>query len=309
MNKLLIISSVILTLPLALLDADEIEERTEHETYIWLEREGIFDSDVPNDKVYDLLTNGIEHEDPTIVHCAISAIVLYTAMTTTLRTEYGESHQTDRQLGKIPGLYDLLIGLWEDGWKKAGEKVPEAQYPADHNERMMKKTGCIAPDPVWTSLSLPMATLFPGDEKVHDIIWKDLPNVSKVSLLAGLYEGKFNYPKDQKFRIDLLTNPATNLYTTRLVAKSLGDFRADRGLEALVSVLKERSMDWVALELEIVQAMMKYEEEAVPYISLMRERLEKNTGFSEDVEVRDTLRERLAQFEETYAEKETPLDD
>ena len=303
MSRLLVFCAVFLTAPCALLVADEVEERTEHETYIWLEREGVYDPDVPNSEVYDLLAKGIAHEDPKIVHCAISVAVMYTAWSSTLRAE-GKQAPTDRQLEKTPGLYDLLIGLWEDGWKKSGGKVPEPQYPADHYERVVEKTGCVAPDPVWTSLSLPMATLFPGDEKVYDIIWKDLPSVGTVSILTGLNEGKFNNPKDQQFRIDLLKNPETGQYVASLAARGLGDLPAEQGLETLVSALTGEYLKWGVPELVIVEAMMKYKEEAVPHIPIMRETLERTPGLGKYREIRATLKERLRHFEERYATEE-----
>ena len=260
-----------------LLGASDQEGRTELETYIWLEREGVHDPEVPDSEVIDLLAKGIKHEDPKIVACSISAIVLYANWSGTLRAE-GRAPRIERELGKTPGLYDLLIELWEEGWEESGGIVPEGQFREDFDERLLNKTGCLAPDPIWTSLALPMASLFPGDDKVYDILWKDLTHVGPHSLLAGLWEGKFNNPKDQRYRIDLLTNPETDLYTTTIAVRSLGDLPAEKGLETLVPLLEERTLKWGTQELVIVEAMMKYEVDAVPHIPLMRATLEKTKG-------------------------------
>ena len=290
------------------LSAEESDPKglTEHETYIWLEREGIFDPEVPNDRVHELISQGIKHDDPKIVHCSLSAVVWYASLTSHWRVERIERKppSPDRQLGKIPDLYDLMVGLWEKGWKESDGVVPEAQYPDNHDERMEHRTGCIAPDPIWTSLSLTMASIFPGDEKVYDIIWKDLPQTGPGSLLIGLFEGKFNNPKDQQYRIDFLTDRETELYWSSLAARSLGDFRSEQGLETLATTLEDKKMKWGTPQLVIVEAMMKYEADAAPYISLMRETLDSPiAGVGSQALLKATLKERLVHFEEKYAEE------
>ena len=280
-----------------------LEERTEHERYLWLGRKGIFDTKAPNSMVHEMLSQGLEHEDPKIVHCAISAIVFYTGRASDLTTN-GHPLPIDRQLGKLPGLYDQLIGLWEEGWEAAGGVLPESKYSSTGRERWVDKTECLAPDPVWTSLALPMATLFPGDDKVYDIIWKVLPQRGPGSLLVGLFEGKFNNPKDQQFRIDLLKNKETQLYWSSIAARSLGDFPAEQGLETLATVLEEKSLKWGTPQFVIVEAMMKYEAEAVPYIPLMRDTLENGIAAGRQNEnLQIILKERLVHFEEKYAEE------
>lgn len=283
--------------------AEDSTERTEHETYLWLEREGIFDTKVSNSKVYEMLTQGLEHDDPKIVHCAISAIVFYTSRASDL-SAVGKPLPIDRQLGKLPGLYDLLIGLWEEGSKASGGILPESKYSSSGKERWIDKTACLAPDPVWTTLSLPMATLFPGDEKVYEIIWNDLPQVGSLSLLTGLFEGKFNNPKDQQFRIELLTNEETDLYDSSLAARSLGDFPAEEGLETLATVLEKKTLKWGTPQFVIVEAMMKYGAEAAGYIPQMRDTLEHGIPVGKNTkELALVLKERLVHFEEKYAEE------
>ena len=273
-------------------------------TLVWLEREGIFDPEVPTSKVHELLSKGLYHKDPEILRCSISAIVLYSNVTSHDRLKE-LTLPVDRRLDEIPGLYDLFTGMWDKGWEEAGGVVPDVQPPKDSYDRVMNKTGCLAGDPLWTSVAYPMSYLFPGDEKVNDIIWKRLrqredPRV----LLEALFEGKFNYPRDQQFRIDVLTNPETNLQNAKLAARSLGEFPADSGLEALVRVLEEDILPVVPPKMTIVEAMMKYEAEAVPHIALMRKML--NSARAYNAEARDrkkTLQERFTQFEEEYAEE------
>ena len=270
------------------------------QTYIWLEREGIFDPEVPTSTVQDLLSKGLYHKDPEIATCTISVIVWYVGVSDTA-AYIGNPRPVDRRLGEIPGLYELFIRLWEEGWKEAGGIVPDVSFPDDIEDRVVNKSGCLISDrdTVWTSLVSPMVFIFPGDEKVHDIIWQDLSQSNPDGLLGALYDGKFNTPKAQQHRIDILTNPQTNFYNANLAAKSLGEFRAKGGLEALAGVLQEDTLAFIPPKLTIVEAMLNYEAEAVPHLDLMRKMLNSaETHSSQDREWKKALQERFTQFEE-----------
>lgn len=273
---------------------------------IWLERDGIFDPEVPNTEVHALLTKGLYHRDPKIVACSISAIFWYVRMSDTAAV-MGNPRPRDRQLADIPGIYDLFIGLWDEGWTKSGGKLPDLQRSAEtFMDRLLHKTDCILTDqdPVWVSLMSPLVYLFPGDEKVHEIVWKTIPHVNPDGLLSVLREGKFDSPISQKHRIDILTNPETKEISATLAAKSLGVFRSEDGLEALVTVLETGIHAYVPTKMTIVDSMMKYEEEAAPYIAVMRQTLDSAlTDDEEEIERKEDVQWQLKWFEEDYAEE------
>lgn len=307
--KLLTTIIVILILSTGMSIAETKEDSSDLETYIWLEREGIFDVDVSTEKVHDLLTQGLKHEDPVVVHCSISAIVLFIGVTGEARIN-GVPMKVDRRLHELPGLYDQLIELWEKGYEESdGVRPPLKAASDDDLDRLLNKTGCLAPDPVWTSLAIPLAYLFPGDDKVHDIIWKILPQTNNPgSLLIGLFEGKFNNPKDQQYRIDLLLNPDTKGYDARLAARSLGDFRSEEGLITLATVLQDNNKTYYTPTVPIVEAMLKYGEQAVEYIPLLRERLQSADPFNKhEREMIITLKERMVHFVKEHGEPEQPI--
>lgn len=272
------------------------------ETYVWLEREGIWDPEVPTQTVHKMLRKGLRHQDPEIFRCSIGAIVLRSSQVNHDRL-VGRTSRIDRRLHKLPGLYKLLTEMWEDGWEGSGGSVPDAPFPDDFHDRVMNKTGCLlAPDPMWTALALPLVSLFPGDDKVHDIIWKDLRQRNPEDFLEALFSGRFNNRIDQMYRINVLTDPETEISQARLAARSLGEFHAEGGLEALAKVLQEEIFPYVPPEMTIVDAMIKYEAEAVPYIDLMRETLRNaQTNSAEDGELTQAVLERFTQFEKDYA--------
>lgn len=272
------------------------------ETYVWLEREGIWDPEVPTRTVQKLLRKGLYHEDPEIFRCSIGAIVVRGGQMNHDRL-VGRTSRIDRRLNKLPGIYKLLTGMWEDGWEESGGSVPEEQRFDDFYDRVINKTGCLfAPDPMWTALALPLVNLFPEDEKIHEIIWKDLPQRNPDEMLEALFSGRFNNRIDQKYRINVLTNPNTDISQARLAAKSLGEFHAEGGLEALAKVLQEDIFPYTPPQVTIVDAMIKYEAKAVPYIDLMRKSLRSaGTTSEEDGELKRAVLERFTQFEKDYA--------
>ena len=273
---------------------------------IWLERDGIFDPEVPNSEVHALLTKGLYHEDPEIVACSISAIFWYVSISDTASV-IGNPRPIARQLAEIPGIYDLFIGLWDEGWTKSGGIVPNSEPSADEfMDRVMNKTDCIVShgDPVWVSLLFPLVYMFPGDEKVHEILWKQMPQVNPDGLMRELREGKFDTPEGEQHRIDILTNPDTEEVTATLAAKSLGVFRSEEGLEGLVTVLQRGIHGYVPTKMTIIDSIMKYEEDGVPHIALMQQTLDTvPTDDAEDRNLKEELQERLVWFEEDYSDE------
>ena len=123
-------------------------------------------------------------------------------------------------------------------------------------------------------------------------------------LIRELREGKFDTPKGEQYRIDILTNPDSKEVYATLAAESLGVFRTDDGLDALVSVLQKDIQEHVPTKMTIVASIMKYKEEGVPHIALMRQTLDSvSTDDAEDRKRKEALQERLVWFEEDYADE------
>lgn len=186
-------------------------------TYVWLEREGILDETVSTSKVHELLKQGIDHSDPDIVHCSISAISWYVGVTAEGRVHGMSPTVPDRELQKIPGLYDRFVELWDAGFEESNGVYVDGIYPEVDEDTALEESRvlCDGPTNIWVVLPFPLAYLFPGDQKVYDIIWEALPQRKDPgALLIALFEGEFNEPRDQQFRIDVLKTEKT-LDTTR----------------------------------------------------------------------------------------------
>ena len=282
---------------------------------IWLEREGIFDPEVPTSEVHALLTKGLYHKDPEIVACSVGAIALYAFDSFLVAVDTNHDvldlaevqSQLDRQLAELPGIYDLFTGLWDEGWTKSGGIVPKYDpYTKLFVERPKNETDCIMSDqdPVWVELLYPLVLMFPADEKVHEIIWRQMPQDDPDDLLTLLRLGNFDTSKNQQHRIDILTNPETNEVTATLAAESLGEFRSDDSLDTLVRVLRSDVHGYISTTMTIVASIMQYKEDGVPHIALMRQNLDSVSTDSTTYRGRkEQLQERLDWFEEHYSEK------
>ena len=242
------------------------EALTEAELYSWLHREGVQDETVSNREIHQLIVDGLGHDDPEICFCALKAMQWHVGSNINRIIE-GQTVSLDRRFQDIPNLYDTLMNLWDTELRKAGGVVPvlevkqvESGYP------------CGGGTPGWVGLPRILAYLYPRDEKVYEMIWLALPNLkillpnvdedNPIPLLSALYVGDFNNPKDEAFRIQVLTNPQSHYYDTALAAYSLAKFPSPKSLAALTATLEKNKKAWGLPHLDLVEAIMAYGEQA-----------------------------------------------
>ncbi|MXZ55115.1 MAG: hypothetical protein F4Z14_02980 [Gammaproteobacteria bacterium] len=312
------------------------ENRTEFETYVWLEQEAMTDEEITNSEIHELIAQGLQHKDPEIVQLCLNT-VLWHSLVAQKAIEDGLAPTMNRNLQDIPGLYDALIKYWNKEWERAGKVIPDPEDMFDPDQKALVsdmdataaqelvqniidgKTSLTSMYQLWPGIPKLLAQLFPKKEEVYEIIWDTwgvqaqgyrggLPDETGQNnpypLLAALFHGKFNNPQDQEFRIRILLNEGSNKLTLKLAARSLGDLQSENGFEALVDVLQDDSRAKDAPHLEIVEAMLKYGEQAVPYVDLMRSRVSQ-TNFlnSTDRKLRTNLTEQLTSFEQKHVEE------
>ena len=295
--------------------AADTSDQSELDLYIWFNTEGMYDPDVSNDQIHELITNGLQHENQEIIDCTIGALAMQIGGTFAFSRMFGKEADLDRDLRNKKEWYNTLIKIWDDNWEAANGVIPETTYP---------DTGCTwGPLPSWPALPLALAYLYPKDEKVYEIIWEVYqtpqdrirdgtitPESNPFPLLSALYDGQFNNEKDQQFRIDLLLDRETPYSVAQFAARSLGDLRSDEALESLANRLDKSDYKYGTPKLEFIEAIMKYEVQAQPYIPLLKKSINNimKVG-SFDPELYATLKERLVHFEEKYGEKRLEVDE
>ncbi|MYK44158.1 MAG: hypothetical protein F4039_08745 [Gammaproteobacteria bacterium] len=292
----------------------EDEEHTDIELYSWLQIKGMRDKTVSNREIHKLITDGLRSEDPEIQHCTITAIQFHVGTNVNLIIE-NKTVIIDRRLQDIPGLYDLLMKMWDEGVTKSGGVVPEIDFDIT-SEQLEKGFPCLAGRPGWAGLPRTLAYLYPKNKKVYDIVWNALKDKKILSdheednpipLLSALYVGEFNNPRDEAFRIQVLTNPETQNYDAALAAISLAKFQSEKGLAALVSTLEKNDNLWGLPYLEIVEAVIAHGEEATTkHQTLLRKALSKALITSKDKTRASLIDKQLATLEDESEQSDVP---
>ncbi|MCY3541644.1 MAG: hypothetical protein OXH31_07025 [Gammaproteobacteria bacterium] len=174
-------------------EADEVQ--TELEITGWLKLEHLFDEEVSNEEVHTLVSQGLKHDNPKIVENTVGAIVFFVNLN---RIQVEEQRlrlpppQVDRRLQDVPDLYDELIAMWDTNWAEADGVMPDLVHSI--KERSETDVGSVLPQPYWVGLPLTLAYLYPGDEKVYEIIW----DVYSSEYRGGLPDGlRVTYSEDE----------------------------------------------------------------------------------------------------------------
>lgn len=298
MRNPLFIAIAFVLVNISLAESSDYTELTGMELYIWLEREGMHEATVTNSEIHELVLKGLQHDDAEIVDCTVSTIGLHAFQKRSAILENKTQPSLDRKLQDIPQLYKLLMDMWDKGWSEAGGVLPtpDPKDELEYLDKVMSKTGCLAMSPTWTVLPLVFATLFPGDQKVREIIWKALPDDDDPRpLLSALYVGEFNQPEDQAFRIEVLTTPETQWYEARVAANSLGKFQSEAGFDALVTTLRRDVTKRGLPYLEIVESILAHGDKAIPHLNLLAEKMAAVNPLNRDERKRaNSLAEQIA---------------
>ena len=323
MKPQLLIYSITPLIALSSLSDSTSTDQDEFDRYIWLNTEGMQNSSVPNAEIHEMITVGLSHENPDIVDCTLGALGLYIGASRAARRD-GREYPLDRELRHKKEWYGILVEMWEDNWKKAGNVLPQPlkRPPAGYLERIKQKKQCMVIPNMWTSLPLTLAYLYPQDSKVYEIIWEAYPiprggfrghtirdDNNPLPLLSALFDGQFNHDKDQQFRIDLLLNREMSHSMLEFAATSLGLYHSEDGLNAMADRLAADNYEYGTPKLQLIESILEYEEKSKQYIPLLRMSLESARATSRSDEVKKAvLQERLVHFEEKYGEKRTEQD-
>ena len=318
---------------LGLAEENDQEERSEYETYVWLEQKAMTDEKITNSEIHELIAKGLQHSDPEIVRLCLNT-VLWHMSAAQKAIEDGLTPTIDRSLQEIPGLYDALIEYWNKEWERAGKAMPGLEDTFDPDKKALVsgmdttdaleftqkisegKMSLVSVYQLWPGIPKLLAQLFPRKEEVYEVIWDawgvqaqayqggppdETGQNNPYPLLACLFHGRFKNPQDQEFRIRILQNADSTRLISKLAARSLGDLQSENGFEALSTVLLDDDRAEDAPHLEIVEAMLKYGEKAVPYFDRMSSSVSKNELLnSTDRKLKTRLQRQLVRFEQEH---------
>lgn len=241
------------------------------ELYDWLSWDGIYDPSIDNESIRKALEKGLFGDDEDVANAAINTIGWYAAR---VNIESRQPSEDDplvvRDVQDIPGLRKFLVDRWSEKYEENPNYISEMNESdtfdryEDRNGRQMTRL-----DKVWMSIPNMLATLFPKDSEVHEIIWKAYNPKQDLQMLSRLDAGEFNTQKAIDFRIMVLLDGETADHNIAAAARSLGLFQSEKGLEALLTRARNKE-DRTSAMAHIIEAIVAYEEKAVPFADLIR---------------------------------------
>lgn len=199
------------------------------ENYVELNESAIFDPNVSNESINELIFTGITSEDPAIFSLTLQTINNYVEQQVKETSGPIES-QPRRSVDQIPGLKELLIDHWRSKHAEHGHNVLEflqnqvdsisgknldlspldisASTPEQIQETVAKyvqqRLNAMSP---WVSIPQSLCVLWPQDDAVHSLIWefreKDKA-IQPAYLLRLLNRGKFITQTANRYRISQL---------------------------------------------------------------------------------------------------------
>lgn len=241
------------------------------ELYDWLSWEGIYDPEIDNEAIRKALEKGLFGDDEDVANAAILTIGWYAARVNwESRQPIEDDPLVVRDVQDIPGLRKFLVDRWSEKYEENPNYIAEMN-DSDAFDRSEERNGrqITRLDKVWMSIPNMLATLYPKDSEVHEIIWKAYNPKQDFQMLSRLDAGEFNTQKAIDFRIKVLLDGKTTDHNIAAAARGLGLFQSDEGLEALLARARNTEKRTSAMA-HIIEAIVAHEEKAVPFADLLR---------------------------------------
>ena len=232
--------------------------------YDWLGTEGYYTEIYTDDKLQDLVAQGLADDSPVVVSATIGSLAWYAVHLITQLDESGNP-RFDRGLNKVPNLKSTLIEVWRKN--KTEESYPLSEEDVEASIEVRNDIVVLAHDFVWSNVPSILAALYPQDEEVHEIIWDAYDPENPANVLDWFNRGKFTTDKATKLRLEALeiTDGLAPLYA----AVGLGFTKTNETLTALVERLEEDPGSR-ALCAHLIEAIASHDESAIPHRALLQ---------------------------------------
>lgn len=237
--------------------------------YDWLGTEGYYTEIYTDDKLQDLVAEGLEDENPDVVSATIGSLAWYAVHLITQLDNSGKP-RFDRGLNTVPNLKQTLIEVWRAN--KNEDSYPLTEEDVENSMEVRNDLVVLAHDFVWSNVPSILAALYPQDEEVHEIIWDAYDPENPANILDWLNRGKFKTERATKLRVEALKirDGLAPLYA----AVGLGLTKTNESLQALVDRLEEDPGSR-ALCAHLVEAIAFHDEHAIPHLDLLHSSAEK----------------------------------
>ncbi len=236
------------------------------ELYDWLGTDGYYTEDFTDDELQKLVAEGLADDDPDIVNATIGSLSWYAVHSLTQRDESGKP-RFDRGLQSVSGLKQSLIDVWRAN--KNEDTYPLTQEDFENSVEFRNEQ--LVPVPTlefaWSFIPSTLASLFPKDQEVHEILWDGYDPENPTTMLDWLNRGQFTTDKATKLRLELLN--AVDGLAPIYAAVGLGITESTDALTALVDRL-ERDPGNRVLAAHLIDSIVAHGESAIPHLTLLR---------------------------------------
>ncbi|MYD44919.1 MAG: hypothetical protein F4W92_00995 [Gammaproteobacteria bacterium] len=235
------------------------------ELYDWLGTDGYYTEHYSDEELQKLVAEGLANDDPDIVSATIGSLSWYAVHSLTQRDESGKP-RFDRDLQSVPGLKQSLIDVWRAN--KNEDTYPLTQE--DFENSVEYRNEQLAPVPslefAWSFIPPTLASLFPKDQEVHELLWDGYDPDNPITLLDWLNRGQFTTEKATKLRLELLN--AVEGLSPIYAAIGLGFTESSDALTALVDRLEKDPGNRV-LCAHLIDSIVGHGASAVPHLTLL----------------------------------------
>ncbi|MYJ75087.1 MAG: hypothetical protein F4089_08285 [Gammaproteobacteria bacterium] len=230
-------------------------------------RSGVFDPELSNSKANNLASKGLFSGNRHLIRLTVEAMGAHAIARAAGKTV------VERRFSAVPQLKEFLIAHWRARLtEEGGVIVPLEEQEAiagfvkealDNGDNPWVAMVAFIPD--LSIIPSVLATHFPGDEDVYDLLWDFYPLLEPAPQAPGWILGLFNeglfktYEVDQ-LRIDSLGSDERLAFIE--AAKGLAMSKPQRALEPLIAAARDNDDDPV-LEMYLTRAIVAYGPEAI----------------------------------------------
>lgn len=235
------------------------------ELYDWLGTDGYYTEHYSDDELQKLVAEGLANDNPDIVNATIGSLSWYAVHTLTQRDEDGNP-RFDRGLQSVPKLKESLISVWRDNKNKDTYPLTEEDFENSVEYRNDQLVPVPTLEFAWSFVPSTLASLFPKDQEVHEILWDGYDPDNPTTMLDWLNRGQFTTEKATKLRLELLN--AVDGLSPIYAAIGLGFTESTAALSALVDRLEKDPGNRV-LCAHLIDSIVAHGESAIPHLAML----------------------------------------
>ena len=232
----------------------------------WIGHKGVEDPTWSDERIFKAIQQGLSQSDSDVVNATIGAMAWIAAYADLNVEDRRSTQNIARDIGSLPGIKEYLIDRWNEAYRENSNPwigSTNTKFVEIRNSKTVWKS-----EWAWLTIPATLATFFRGDPEIIEILWQaHNPNHPEL-LLSLLSVAQIETDKANEFRVQILFNQNVNPFATVLAIDSLGRFRSDEGLAALIRRLgrKDTSSELASLLLSSISA---YGDEVKPYQNIL----------------------------------------